>query len=78
MIESLIRRVPVTTQTFDRIRLFQNESKVSDAFLASHRKLKDKERKNMHVLALHVSDVAFKFSPLRRVSSFWLSAEHLV
>ena len=41
----------------------------SDAFLASHR---INQRQRMQIL-LHVSDVAFKFSPLRLVSSFWLS-----
>ena len=48
----------------------------SDAFLASHRinqrQRVDKECKHIHVLGL-VTCLAFKFSPLCLVSSFWLS-----
>ena len=44
-----------------------------DAFLASHRINQRQECKNIHVASLDTYDVAFKFSPLRLVSSFWFS-----
>ena len=59
-----------TTQTFDRIRLFQNE-RFSDAFLVSHGINQRQRCKNTHVVALDTCNVAF--SPLHLVSSFWLS-----
>ena len=72
LIESPIGRITNTPQNKTWIRL-----RFLDAFLVSHRIMQDKESKNIHVAALDTCDVAFKFSPLRLVSSFWLSSEHL-
>ena len=56
-------RVPIITQTFDRIRLcFRMKVRFSDAFLASraHRINQRQECKNIHVIALDTCDVVFK------------------
>ena len=65
------RRVTIITQTLDRIRLcFRIKVRFSESFLALHR-ITQKER--MQKSTFRRSCHALKFSPLRLVSSFWLS-----
>ena len=66
-----VDRSRYNTQTLDRIRLcFRMKPRFSDAFLVSHRIMQRQRMQNIYVLALETCDVAFKFSPLRLVSSF--------
>ena len=74
VIESLVGRVPIIKQTFDRIRLFQNERKIFWRFSClTYNKSKTKNAKIYMLLLFARVRWAFKFSPLRLVSSFWLS-----
>ena len=70
-IESLIGRVPMITQIFERIRLcFRTKVRFSLAFLASHG-INQKQR--MQKYTCRGSWHPLKFPPLHLVSSFWLS-----
>ena len=73
VIESPISRVTKITN-IRQIRLcFRMKVRFSGTFLYHNRVIQRQRMQNIHVVALDMCEVAFKSSPLRLVSSFWLS-----